>query len=72
MAARSISDLPGPRGLPLIGNAHQSRPESLHLKAEAWADRYGPLYRVDLGRRRIVVVGDAETLNVLMRDRPDG
>ena len=31
MALRSISDLPGPRHLPLIGNAHQVRPESLHL-----------------------------------------
>lgn len=72
MAARSISDLPGPKRLPLIGNAHQVRPESLHLTAEAWAERYGPLYRFDIGRRKVVVVGDAEVLNTLMRDRPDG
>jgi cytochrome P450 len=72
MAARSISDLPGPKRLPLIGNAHQIRPESLHLTAEAWADRYGPLYRFDIGRRKVVAIGDAETLNALLRDRPDG
>jgi cytochrome P450 len=72
MAARSISDLPGPRRLPLIGNAHQIRPESLHLTAEAWADRYGPLYRFDIGRRKVIAIGDAETLNALLRDRPDG
>jgi cytochrome P450 len=72
MAARSISDLPGPKRLPLIGNAHQIRPESLHLTAEAWADRYGPLYRFDIGRRKVIAIGDAETLNALLRDRPDG
>lgn len=72
MAARSISDLPGPRRLPLVGNAHQVRPGTLHLTAEEWADRYGPLYRFDLGGRKVVAVGDAETLNALLRDRPDG
>ncbi len=72
MAARSISDLPGPRRLPLIGNAHQVRPDSLHLTAEKWARQYGPLYRFDIGKRKIIVVGNAETLNSLLRDRPDG
>jgi len=72
MAARSISDLPGPRRLPLIGNAHQVRPDTLHLTAEKWARQYGPLYRFDIGKRKIVVVGNVETLNSLLRDRPDG
>lgn len=72
MAVRSIDDLPGPRRLPLVGNALQVRPDTLHLTAERWADRYGPLYRFDLGTRKIVVVGNAETLNALLRDRPDG
>jgi cytochrome P450 len=72
MAVRSIDDLPGPRRLPLIGNAHQVRPNTLHLIAEEWADRYGPLYRFDIGTRKIVAVGNVETLNALLRDRPDG
>jgi cytochrome P450 len=72
MTARSISDLPGPRRLPLIGNAHQVRPDTLHLTAEKWARQYGPLYRFDIGKRKIVVVGNVETLNSLLRDRPDG
>lgn len=72
MAARSISDLPGPRRLPLIGNAHQVRPATLHQTAEQWADRYGPLFRFDLGGRQIVAIGNAETLTALLRDRPDG
>ena len=71
-ATRSISDLPGPSGLPLIGNAHQMRPTNLHLTAEEWCERYGPVYRFDLGPRRVVVLGDAEPINEVLRDRPDG
>lgn len=72
MEARSISDLPGPKRLPLLGNAHQVRPATLHQTAERWADRYGPLFRFDLGGRQVVAIGDAETLTALLRDRPDG
>ncbi len=72
MAVRSIDDLPGPRRLPLVGNAHQIRPDTLHLTAERWAESYGPLFRFDIGRRKILAIGNAETLNALLRDRPDG
>jgi cytochrome P450 len=61
---RTIAELPGPRRLPLIGNAHQLIPPSrLHLTAERWADRYGPIVRVNLGTRRIVGISDQETIN---------
>jgi cytochrome P450 len=72
MAARLISDLPGPRGLPLIGNAHRLRADSLHLTAERWCEEYGPVYRLDFGPRRVVVLGDADAINAVLRDRPDG
>jgi cytochrome P450 len=69
---RSISDLPGPKRVPLLGNVHQVRPGTMHLTAERWAAEYGPIYRLDLGRRTIVVVSDADVLNELLRERPDG
>jgi cytochrome P450 len=72
MTMRSIADLPGPARLPLIGNAHQLRPDRLHLSAEGWAERYGPLYRFDLGRRQVVVISDVDAVNAALRDRPDG
>ena len=71
-ATRSISDLPGPSRLPAIGNAHQLRPQTLHLTAERWAEEHGPLYRFDMGSRRIVVIGDADVLTGVLRERPDG
>ncbi len=72
MATRSISDLPGPRGLPIIGSAHRVRSTSMHQTAEKWCEEYGPIYRFDVGPRRIVVIGDADVLNAVLRDRPDG
>ena len=50
----------------------QVRPDRLHQTAEGWAERYGPLYRFDLGRRQIVVVSDVDAVNAALRDRPDG
>ena len=71
-ALRSISDLPGPPGLPLLGNAHQlARTSRLHLISERWARRYGPIVRVDIGRRRIVGICDPDAINAILRDRPD-
>jgi cytochrome P450 len=70
---RSIDDLPAPPGLPLIGNAYEIlRSSSLHRTFERWADRYGPLIRVEAGRRRGVLVSDIDEINAILRDRPDG
>jgi len=72
MATRSISDLPGPKGLPAIGSALQVRPQTMHQTAEKWCEEYGPMYRFRVGPRQIVVIGDADVLNGVLRDRPDG
>lgn len=69
---RTIEDLPGPRRLPLLGNAHQVRASSMHLAAERWSERFGPIYRFDLGPRRIVVVSDPDVINTVLRERPEG
>ncbi|HEY2056212.1 MAG TPA: hypothetical protein VGH14_19955 [Solirubrobacterales bacterium] len=45
---RTIEELPGPRRLPLLGNVHQLRASEMHLIAERWSDRYGPIYRFDI------------------------
>ena len=72
-ALRSISDLPGPRGLPLLGNGLQLLPLSrAHLTAEAWCERYGPIFQFHAGRRRWVAIADQDAINALLRDRPEG
>lgn len=70
---RSIDDLPGPPRLPLAGNAHQLlRSSRIHLAIERWARRYGPMLRIDVGPRRLVAISDADAINEILRDRPDG
>ncbi len=72
-ATRSISDLPGPPRLPLIGNLHQLRRfDRTYLTMEEWCRRYGPMVRFDLGRTPGVLIGDTEAIDSVLRDRPEG
>jgi cytochrome P450 len=72
MPLRSIGALPGPFALPLVGNMLQIKPLRVHLDMEAWARRYGSLFRVRFGRTQVLVVADHELINAVLRDRPDG
>jgi len=69
---RRIHDLPGPRGLPWLGNALQINTEGLHQTVERWAQEYGDVYRFRITSRRFVVMSNPETVAALLRDRPDG
>ncbi len=69
---REIADLPGPRGLPIVGNAFQLDRGRLHQTVEAWAREFGPFFRFKLGRRTLLGVADHEALSAALRDRPDG
>lgn len=69
---RSIDDLPGPGGLPLIGSVLQVRPVRIHTDIEAWSRRYGSLFRVRFGRILTLVVADHKLTAAVMRERPDG
>ena len=69
---REIDDLPGPRGLPIVGNAFQLDRARLHQTVEGWAREFGPFFRFRLGRRTLLGVADHEALSAALRDRPDG
>ncbi|WP_076999005.1 cytochrome P450 [Variovorax sp. KK3] len=69
---RQFDDLPGPRGVPVFGNLLQVDSTRLHLQLEDWCKAYGPIYKLRLGPRRAVVVGDHELIASALRDRPDG
>jgi cytochrome P450 len=69
---REIDDLPGPPGLPLLGNLLQIDKPHIHQQVEAWARRYGPFFRFSLGRERLLVVADHAAMGVVFRDRPEG
>lgn len=69
---RSFDDLPGPRGIPVFGNTLQIDPARVHLQFDQWCREYGALYKLQLGKRKIVVVGDHNIVAGILRDRPDG
>lgn len=69
---RSFESLPGPRGIPVFGNLLQVQPSQLHLQLEAWSREYGPYFRLRLGKRRALVIGDHAVVASMLRDRPDG
>ncbi|AXF13519.1 cytochrome P450 [Paraburkholderia caledonica] len=72
LKVREISDLPAPRGLPLIGNAHQLAPSRTHLILERWAHELGTPYRFQIGSRPVTVWDDTELCHSIMRERPNG
>jgi cytochrome P450 len=69
---RHISELPGPQGVPLFGNSFQVSRPNIHQSVERWAQEFGPLFQMQLGRSRMLVVTDPELIAVALKDRPEG
>jgi len=67
---KSFSELPGPKGLPLLGNLLQLDLNQLHRVLERWGDEFGPLYRFMLGSRPVLVSTDPEVNQAVLRNRP--
>ena len=71
-ALTPLRDLPGPRGLPVLGNLLQIRFDRLHLTLEAWAQRYGPMFAIRIGPHRIAVISDRSAIQHVLVQRPGG
>ncbi|HYN11811.1 MAG TPA: cytochrome P450 [Burkholderiales bacterium] len=72
LATRRIRDLPGPPGLPVLGNLLQIDSTRLHLIAEEWSRTYGDCFRFRIGRREFLVLANPEAIASVLRDRPEG
>ncbi|NDG41702.1 MAG: cytochrome P450, partial [Betaproteobacteria bacterium] len=71
-ALRRIDDLPGPRGLPWLGNMFQIEPKRFHLQLEQWCREFGAMFHLRAAGRHILVVADHALVATILRDRPDG
>ena len=69
--ARTVADLPGPKGIPIFGNIFQIESDRFHQSLEKWAQQYGSLYKIQIGRKPLLIVADATMIAGLLRDRPD-
>ena len=64
---RTLTELPGPKGLPLVGNLLQLDLKQLHRVLERWGDEFGALYKFEMGQRPVVVVTDPELNQTILR-----
>ncbi len=69
--SRKLEELPGPNGIPLLGNALQMKPRECHRIWGEWAEQYGKLFVFKLGTTKVLCVADAELIQRVLRDRPD-
>lgn len=68
--ASRIDDLPGPRGVLLLGNLLQLNPSRLPERLEGWAAAHGGVYRLRVGPRPVLVVSDRGLADHALRARP--
>jgi cytochrome P450 len=71
-APRRLTDLPQPRGVPLLGHLPAFDPPRLHRVLERWHAELGTPYSLRLGPRRAFVSADPAQLQKVLRERPDG
>jgi cytochrome P450/nitrite reductase/ring-hydroxylating ferredoxin subunit len=68
--SRAIARLPGPKGLPILGNLLQLHFDALHLDLEKWARQHGPMYTFSIAKKPVVVIGEPGHILAILRDRP--
>lgn len=59
--------LPGPRGWPYVGNLFQLGEDAAQTYY-AWSKQYGPVYKVQLGEREVVIINSAQAAKELLTD----
>lgn len=70
-SGRTWADLPGPKGLPLLGNILQLDLKHLHRVLEQWAHEHGSMYQFRIAHKPVVAVTDTDLINEVLRKRPD-
>nr|WP_231402847.1 cytochrome P450 [Caenimonas aquaedulcis] len=62
--------MPGPPGIPVLGNSLQVTVPRIHQDLERWAREFGPMYRIKLGPRRMLILSDPQVITSVLRERP--
>lgn len=63
----SMSQLPGPRALPIIGHLHHLKTTLLHQNFHSLAAKYGPLFYIRVGSVPAVVITSTEMLKEFLK-----
>lgn len=66
----TITPIPSPPGLPIVGNANQIDPQSPRRSFSDFADKYGEIYRLHLpGQRTLVFANSYRLINELCDEK---
>lgn len=67
---RSLSEVPGPKGWPLLGNVAQLDLERLHAQLEDWAKAFGESFVFRIGPLPVLVLAGLEPSLTVLKERP--
>ncbi|MGB1580389.1 MAG: cytochrome P450 [Nevskiales bacterium] len=67
---RCFADLPGPRGVPVLGNALQIQTDRIHQTIEQWGSEFGTPYGISLGNQKAIVISEPDLIAEALRERP--
>lgn len=65
-----LKDLPGPKGIPFLGNMLDLDLQKLHVILEQWAGEYGGMYKFQIAHKPVVAISDTQLINEVLRKRP--
>jgi len=70
-APRQVAELPGPRGLPVLGHLFTLELNRLHEQLEAWGATHGSAYHLRILGKPILVISEPSLVQTVFRSRPD-
>ncbi|CAH1780865.1 unnamed protein product [Owenia fusiformis] len=60
--SRIIAKIPGPKGMPILGNALQVDLEYIHKDLLRWAGEYGPIFKLNFAGDLVVVLNSFDAI----------
>lgn len=76
---REGKQIPGPKGLPIVGNITEVNTENMHVKCFEYAGKFGDIFQVKLLNQRLIILnsesltrlaGSADRYKQYMNDKP--
>jgi cytochrome P450 len=66
-----MKHLPGPPGIPILGNLLQFSAVKLHRIIENWSNQFGSIFKISLGSHPVLVITDPEAIQYVLKNRPE-